>query len=606
MAIVQVSRITQRKGLQEDLPQPLASAELGWAIDQRRLFIGNGTTEEGAPIVGNTEILTEFSDVLSFTATYTYKGETAGYTVQTGASPGTPVTQSLQQRLDSFAVITDFGATGDGVTDDTEAINRALYQLYCVQVNPQVRRGLFFPAGVYKISDTILIPPYARLYGDGADASIIRFEVDTWVSGTAYPANVLVKNEEGGGAINYYRAIAAVPALISGSPVPLTDTDYWSSTSLPLWAFNTADSLQQTGSNIGLNGAVVPQYIEVEGMSFQTGEYADDSSLGHSLLLLDRVTNTDFNQVAFVGPLTTAQLDNTIEDLRLVGVDSTSNLPVQSVTFDQCAFTNATYAFDTDNLTRGITVSNSMFDTLYRGIVLGSSSPVNGGPTGFRIMHNTFDNIYAQGVVIDSVGLNATGYNTFYDVGNHFSGTAQPATSVILINSDNNISVGDMFQRTDAYATTYPRIQLWNVLTSTIPASIATTSSGSVQMGSYSRKTGQQATISDGAVNQTLFTVDGAQLVSQGGFASFRMEYTIYRDTAATKGVRTGTLVAVSSPGNDSAGEVIVYTDDFTENENCDVTLIVAENVDDVISVSYTAGSTGYNGVIYYSLSTLG
>jgi len=606
VAIVQVSRITQRKGLQEDLPQPLASAELGWAIDQRRLFIGNGTTEEGAPIVGNTEILTEFSDVLSFTATYTYKGETAGYTVQTGASPGTPVTQSLQQRLDSFAVITDFGATGDGVTDDTEAINRALYQLYCVQVNPQVRRGLFFPAGVYKISDTILIPPYARLYGDGADASIIRFEVDTWVSGTAYPANVLVKNEEGGGAINYYRAIAAVPALISGSPVPLTDTDYWSSTSLPLWAFNTADSLQQTGSNIGLNGAVVPQYIEVEGMSFQTGEYADDSSLGHSLLLLDRVTNTDFNQVAFVGPLTTAQLDNTIEDLRLVGVDSTSNLPVQSVTFDQCAFTNATYAFDTDNLTRGITVSNSMFDTLYRGIVLGSSSPVNGGPTGFRIMHNTFDNIYAQGVVIDSVGLNATGYNTFYDVGNHFSGTAQPATSVILINSDNNISVGDMFQRTDAYATTYPRIQLWNVLTSTIPASIATTSSGSVQMGSYSRKTGQQATISDGAVNQTLFTVDGAQLVSQGGFASFRMEYTIYRDTAATKGVRTGTLVAVSSPGNDSAGEVIVYTDDFTENENCDVTLIVAENVDDVISVSYTAGSTGYNGVIYYSLSTLG
>jgi len=60
VALVQVSRITNRKGLAENLPQ-LAGAELGWAIDERRLFIGNGTLEEGAPTIGNTEILTEYS-----------------------------------------------------------------------------------------------------------------------------------------------------------------------------------------------------------------------------------------------------------------------------------------------------------------------------------------------------------------------------------------------------------------------------------------------------------------------------------------------------------------------------------------------------------------
>lgn len=64
MAIVQVSRITNRKGLAENVPQ-LAGAELGWAIDQRRLFIGNGTLQEGAPIIGNTEVLTEYSDVFT-------------------------------------------------------------------------------------------------------------------------------------------------------------------------------------------------------------------------------------------------------------------------------------------------------------------------------------------------------------------------------------------------------------------------------------------------------------------------------------------------------------------------------------------------------------
>ena len=62
MAIVQISQITARKGLQANLPQ-LAGAELGWSTDERRLFIGNGTLEEGAPVVGNTEILTEFSAV---------------------------------------------------------------------------------------------------------------------------------------------------------------------------------------------------------------------------------------------------------------------------------------------------------------------------------------------------------------------------------------------------------------------------------------------------------------------------------------------------------------------------------------------------------------
>ena len=63
MAIVQISRITNRKGLQENLPQ-LAGAELGWSIDSRRLYIGNGTLQEGAPVIGNTEVLTEFSEVI--------------------------------------------------------------------------------------------------------------------------------------------------------------------------------------------------------------------------------------------------------------------------------------------------------------------------------------------------------------------------------------------------------------------------------------------------------------------------------------------------------------------------------------------------------------
>ena len=125
MAIVQVSRITNRKGLSENLPQ-LAGAEFGWVIDQRKLYIGNGTLAEGAPAIGNTEILTQYSDILELASSYTYKGQHAGYTVQTGPTSGDPVTQTLQAKLDNFASVLDFGATGDGVTDDTDAIKQSI------------------------------------------------------------------------------------------------------------------------------------------------------------------------------------------------------------------------------------------------------------------------------------------------------------------------------------------------------------------------------------------------------------------------------------------------------------------------------------------------
>ena len=63
MAITQISKITHRKGLKENLPQ-LAGAELGWALDARRLYIGNGKITDGAPTIGNTEVLTQHSDIL--------------------------------------------------------------------------------------------------------------------------------------------------------------------------------------------------------------------------------------------------------------------------------------------------------------------------------------------------------------------------------------------------------------------------------------------------------------------------------------------------------------------------------------------------------------
>ena len=68
MAVIQISRIQHRRGLESDLPN-LASAELGWSVDTRKLYIGNGTIEEGAPSLGKTEVLTQYS-ILDFQTTF--------------------------------------------------------------------------------------------------------------------------------------------------------------------------------------------------------------------------------------------------------------------------------------------------------------------------------------------------------------------------------------------------------------------------------------------------------------------------------------------------------------------------------------------------------
>lgn len=595
MAILQISRITQRKGLAQDLPQPLAGAELGWAIDERKLYIGNGDLSEGAPIVGNTEILTEFSDLLSYSTAYTYKGEAAGYAVQTGATSGSPITQSLQSRLDSYAIVTDFGATGDGVTDDTAAINRALYQLYCRQINTQIRRSLFFPAGTYLITDTLLIPPFARLYGEGADSSIIKFQVDPWVSFTPYASGVMVYYTTTG---LYYRALSDVPVedpSSPGSPILPTDGTYWDQTFLPEYIAQTADSLQQSSVNIGTNGAIVPQNVEIASMAFQTQNYGNDSSVSHNIWLVDRANSVSFTNVSFRGPFSTSDGDTSGENLSCVKFDTTPSLPCTEINFDNCTFSGATWGINTDKDVKAATVSASCFDTLYQGVLLTSDLLGGTSPTGVRIVENVFDNIYNEAIVISGPSLNASAYNVFYDVGNIFLNII--TTPVIDIDADNNVSIGDMFQRSTTEAATAPRIALNNTGSIALGMNIKgidfnivdNAISNQLQLGSYTRTTGVLDSLLDNTAAD-LFTVDTGL---SNPILAFRVDYTIERGTA----YRTGTMTVVS-------GTTFSYTDDFTENSSTGITL-AASQVGSDVTVDYTASSTGSNGSIRYSITHL-
>jgi hypothetical protein len=401
VAIVQISRITNRKGVTENLPQ-LSGAEFGWCVDSRRLFIGNGTLEEGAPVIGNTEILTEFSDIAGL-SNYTYADSVVGYTAQTGPTANDPIIRTVQAKLDDFADVRDFGATGNGITDDTAAINRALYQLYCRENNSQVRRTLYFPAGTYKVTETIIIPTYAKLVGEGANCTIIYMDGAQDIS-----------------TLNEYVA-------------------------------RYGDSRQQTGVNIGTNNAITPQNIEISSMTFQTASE-------NNVFLIDQAKNCWFDSVYFVGAVTQTQIENAgstpLPNIASVRFNSTPALICDTITFDKCAFRNQTYGISTSELTNAITVTNSDFYLMFYGILL-----EGGDPTGFRATHNQFDLIYSEGIIYDDVSLNISAYNVFLNVG-YSIGSSNPVYPCVTFGNDNNCSINDLFARSDADNYQVPRVQI--------------------------------------------------------------------------------------------------------------------------------------------------
>jgi hypothetical protein len=393
MSIVQISRITVRKGLQQNLPQ-LAGAEFGWAIDEQRLFIGNGLVSDGAPFPGNTEILTSQSvtNLLSITGLYTYKGERAGYAVQTGPTV-TPLTRSLQEKLDEYVSVLDFGAMGDGSANDTAAVNRAAEQLFCIQTNIKIRRALYFPAGTYLLDgDSLKIPPYAIIYGDGPDSTIIK----------------------------------RMDAAASNAQV-----------------IEFVDSKFQSQANIGSNSATPPTQIVIRDLTF---EHAEAKNIAY----INQVTDVSFTRVHFKGKFTQpSPADEAAAPTQTaVSLISSVGITTSNVKFDQCEISGCIRGFALDDDVEGINITGSYLHDLYQGIRVGQTTlPGAFGGTNLRVSNSLFKTIYDRGILVETVPSVVSSFNQFINVGEHYLGSL--ATSIIDFGNDNCASVFDYFSNPD-------------------------------------------------------------------------------------------------------------------------------------------------------------
>jgi len=398
VAIVSISRIQVRRGQKNTgsgVPQ-LAGGEFGWAVDAQELYIGNGSVSEGAPTVGNTKILTEHDNLFELSSQYIYGDENI---VQTGASSGSPVQRTLKQRLDDTVSVRAFGAEGAGSNEVVE-LQRAIDQLYVNAAtvgNPQSRVILHMPAGTYVINNSLKLPPFTTLMGDGSDKTIINqtanFPVFETVNGLRTPG-------------------------VAGNRAATTT----------------------------LNQA---RHIAIKGMTLNiTGN--------NTAILVDNCVNSDFEDIKIVGDWDNSASYTDNFAIKMVAISSTvtsANNNFKSIKINK--FQQAVHSdYDiTENH-----FENCVFENCQYGVVFGENTVLgspgqNTAPFNNTVSKSQFKDINRQGIWIRKGKGNKSISNSFESVGNDGGTEMNAVYSVIKFETMENSSLNDYFDRSKKLST---------------------------------------------------------------------------------------------------------------------------------------------------------
>jgi hypothetical protein len=390
MAIVQISRIQHRRGRKgtSDIPQ-LASGELGWAVDTQELYIGNGSVSEGAPAVGNTKVLTEHDDIFTYARLYSYKPTNNLW------NSTIPTTRTLQERLDDFVTVKSFGAVGDGITDDTTAIQDAIYNLF-LSTEIQNRVTLVFPAGTYIISDTIKIPPYAIIKGAGKDKTIIK------------------------------SSSATMFRTVNESSTPGSDNN------------DATTSIYDISPNQA-------RYIDISDITIEV------DGLYTGIDLID-CANSKFHNIRFIGNWTSG--NGTDAAIRAINLTSSSTVVTcRNNIFTQIEVDGFYHGVYSDYDIRDNSWKDSIFYMCRYGISFGEQSLIgtpgqDTGPLHNLIENCMFDMIDREGLKVINGEYNTSKNNRFHNVGNDGGSPSVAVSGNIALSGITNVSESDFFERT--------------------------------------------------------------------------------------------------------------------------------------------------------------
>jgi hypothetical protein len=398
VAVIQISRIQVRRGVADlstpsGLPQ-LASGEIGWAVDQQKLWIGSGSVEEGAPELSNIEILTVPS-LTSILATFTASNYSYKLNLASGGGLLGVTQRTIQDKLDDRVSASDFGITsGANVTAQLQKAIDSLYKTNTATTDAPV---LEFLPGNYNLTGTVYIPSNVKIHGIGGRTTFTMLTTSTIM-------------------------------------------------------FQTVGINQWGTYTTGLNISDSVEHVSLKGLKFQF-DAAFTSTNVSPMLALDKVKNSVIEDCEFIGPYYTGARFATLNSgiVLRYGIDPNDNT---NVILTRNRFENLCYGIKSDDRINGVKITDSKFYDNYRSIALAETA-VGVGPRNVHITDNHFDKVFREAIYVGSststnVGV-VSSNNVFRDVGNETTGplndTGNGVWPVITFKSVGNVSTNDQFER---------------------------------------------------------------------------------------------------------------------------------------------------------------
>lgn len=412
MAVIEIAKIQVRRGQENTTGIPkLDPGEFGWAEDTQHLYIGKRISE-GANTDENSRILTEIDlgELKSLLGNANTTTITSVYDYRTGTNYISSAPRFIQSKLDDLVNLRDFSGSAvplNSGTDITVYLQHAINNLYFNGAGPLVtprsepRRRLMIPAGYYVISNTINLPPYTYLVGEGQDITTI---VSTMSSG------------------NTFRTVDA-------NGIHYGDT-----------------------GNAMQKDAGASQGISISNMTLA---YGANNTNNNAILSLDNTKNAKIENVTFttIGTSSFVITGTGIDIQSDLGSDESTAVS-QNVNINQCQFNSLYSAVNSRGFISRPIFENNVFTNLNQGLNFTSTDTATTGTTNALITKNKFDFVLNEAIYV-STNINPSNVvsseNVFYYVGNSSATpddfVTSSAGSVITFNAPGNISSNDYFNR---------------------------------------------------------------------------------------------------------------------------------------------------------------
>lgn len=370
---------------------------------------------------------------------YWHKGIAVWEVVRNGAGTPVNIVKDATQAISAELNVKAFGATGDGTTDDTVAIQAALTAI------PAAGGKVYIPAGTYITSTTLYIKSATWLAGDGIGVTIIKRKAATQTPSTTTLNAPIISAGPSVGTI--------YSSGTSGSKITITDltlnSDYTNQTRITAsggtnnlrFAYVNGLTLQrieslntlETGievtfsNNVLIDSCIISAAGKLAAVADANGigvYYGHATAWGQNVIIShNRITDIGVSGAYASEGIATYDLDFvTISDNEIGNIINGAGIELNITTLLTCV---------------GYKVTDNNIHDCTGTFGFGIAAGIAGNIVSADISHNTISNVKFNGLYISRVSALTVNDNVVYNSNTTFNATYFNAIDILTSTAPN-------------------------------------------------------------------------------------------------------------------------------------------------------------------------